>query len=109
MTTITTARAIFYAYPKLPVDAPMPEYVSLEDYEALATQADHNSDKVQELKDYVTALKRSNETLLALLRQWAEIGPEFNAYPTIKQLITATKAALDAQPGNNPGTSGSAD
>lgn len=38
-----SARDIFYSYPKLPVDAPMPMYVPLEEYEALKVKAGNMS------------------------------------------------------------------
>jgi len=81
MTTITTARQIFYSYPKLPVDAPMPEYVSSQDY----------------------------EVILGLLKQWADIPslmdevvlndgdcliPQKMRSDKLTQLITDTKAKI---------------
>lgn len=108
MTTITTARQIFYNYLKLPVDAPMPEYVSLGDYEALRTAA-------KEMKNEAQNVLNENEMLLTLLRQWAEIGSFLQTRTSmahadkLDQLRIDTKAALDVQPGNNPGTLDRAD
>jgi len=117
MTTITTARQIFYAYPKLPTDAPMPEYVSLGDYEALKVQAGNMSqDKERDIvsrDERIFELQTENEALLALLRQWAEISNELpvgcDSWPELNQVVATTKAALDTQPGNNPSTSRQSD
>jgi len=114
MTTTTTARQIFYSYPKLPVDAPMPEYVSLQDYEALKQErlelAETMSRIMDDYHELVAGLaKRDSDykAALALLRQWAEISPHLyddiqrvigqnvvRESEKLSQLITATKAAL---------------
>jgi len=101
MTTITTARQIFYNYPKLPVDTPMPEYVSLGDYEALKVQAGNMSqDKERDIisrDERIFELQTENEALLGLLRQWAEIGTiEKWAVDTedLTQLMSDTEAKL---------------
>lgn len=66
MTTPITAREIFLAYTGVhnTPDGKPQEYVTIEDYNRMATQADRNSDKVQELKVVVDELK-------AILQRWA--------------------------------------
>lgn len=81
------------------------EYMPIAEYQTMANQADHNSDKVQELKDYVITLKQDNEALLTLLRQWADLLPGLvinSAWlpnevqlKALEDTVTATKAALE--------------
>jgi hypothetical protein len=94
------------------------EYMTLAEYEALKVQAGNMSqDKERNIisrDERIFELQTENEALSALLRQWAEIGPNLHTHygiisPKLYRLINDTKAALDAQPGNKPGTLDRAD
>jgi predicted kinase len=97
------------------------EYVTVAEYEALKTLITEAQSVINSHNTLIStrqayeALGKEYEAVLRLLRQWAEIGPFLQTRTSmahahkLDQLRIDTKAAFDAQPGNNPGTSGSAD
>jgi len=114
MTTIKSARSIFMTYPY--IHNASQQYVPLEEYETLEQKRLELGETVSRIMDdnyeLVAGLaKRDSDykVALALLRQWAEISNELPvgcaSWPELNQVVTATKAALDAQSGNNPSTS----